>query len=74
MAQQNDTGVGVVIQLDPFSRAPSRDPSADDLAIFSRPGVEAVFHWWLESNRRWTERNRTNPLIPTPASGAPPQR
>jgi hypothetical protein len=29
-----------------------------NLSIFSGPGIEAVFQWWFESNRRWTERDR----------------
>jgi len=40
------------------SDATSSDRTADDLAIFSAPGVGVVMHWWAESNRRWSERDR----------------
>jgi hypothetical protein len=31
---------------------------SENLSIFSAPALEVVFQWWLESNRRWTERDR----------------
>ena len=40
------------------SDALSSDRTPDDLAIFSAPGVGVVMHWWAESNRRWSERDR----------------
>lgn len=44
------------------SEALSSERTADDLAIFSAPGVGVVMHWWAESNRRWTERDRAKAL------------
>ena len=44
------------------SDATPADRTADDLAIFSAPGVGVVMHWWAESNRRWTERDRAKAL------------
>jgi hypothetical protein len=35
----------------------SPDVKLDHLSIFSAPAIEIVFQWWIESNRRWTERN-----------------
>lgn len=65
MAQQNDTGgPSTVLRLDAFSLGASPDRGPDDLEIFSAPGVEAVFLWWLESNRRWTARNAAKSLMP----------
>ena len=63
MSQQNDTGATAVVQLKTFSLDPSPIHPSGELAIFSRPGVEAVLHWWLESNRRWTERNGASALM-----------
>ena len=40
----------------------SEDRTPDDVAIFSAPALGVVFHWWVESNRRWAELNRRNPL------------
>jgi hypothetical protein len=40
----------------------SEDRTPDDVAIFSAPALGVVFHWWIESNRRWAELNRRNPL------------
>src|SRR5262249_48873671 len=47
----------------------SPDRTPNELAIFSAPGVEVVLHWWVESNRRWAERDRakarmTHPVAP----------
>jgi len=44
------------------SESTPSDRGADDLAIFSAPGVNVVMHWWAESNRRWTERDRAKAL------------
>ena len=44
------------------SEALASDRTPDDLAIFSAPGVGLVMHWWAESNRRWTERDRAKAL------------
>ena len=44
------------------SESTPSDRTADDLAIFSAPGVGVVMHWWAESNRRWTERDRAKGL------------
>jgi hypothetical protein len=38
--------------------ASSTERVSDDVAIFSGPGAEAVFQWWVESKRRWTQGNR----------------
>jgi len=59
MAQHNDSdGFTAAVASD----ALSSDRRLDDVAIFSAPAVEVVLHWWVESNRRWTERNGQNPL------------
>ena len=50
------------------SEALSSERTPDDLAIFSAPGVGVVMHWWAESNRRWTERDRAKALD-VPAGG-----
>ena len=61
MAQQNETGSpAAVLPLSASSLDASRDRTLDDLEIFSAPGVEAVFQWWVESNRRWAERKGAN--------------
>jgi hypothetical protein len=44
------------------SEATPSDRTADDLEIFSAPGVGLVMHWWAESNRRWSERDRAKAL------------
>lgn len=41
------------------------DVAVENLTIFSPTSVEVVFQWWVESNRRWAERNR---LKTTPAA------
>jgi hypothetical protein len=69
MSQQNDTGTAAVLRQNTFSLNPSPVQASPELAIFSAPGVEAVLLWWLESNRRWTERNGTDGLIPPGAVG-----
>jgi hypothetical protein len=35
-------------------------PTQETLSIFSAAGIEIVFQWWLENNRRWAERNRVH--------------
>ena len=70
MSQQNDTGAVTVVQLNTPSLKATPAPVSDDLAIFSMPGVEAVFQWWLESNQRWTERNGANALTPLGTVGS----
>jgi hypothetical protein len=56
MAQQSDTGGPSALA----PRAPSPEANSDctleNLSIFSPPALEIVSRWWLESNRRWTER------------------
>ena len=69
MSQENDTGTAAVLQRKTFSLNASPVHASPELAIFSAPGVEAVFLWWLESNRRWTERNGANGLLPPGAVG-----
>ena len=54
MERQNDP-IGVTRAL---ASDVSSDRTPDDLAIFSAPGVGVVMHWWIESNRRWSERDR----------------
>jgi hypothetical protein len=47
--------------LAPDAWVPNSTPDfkPDHLSIFSAPGVEIVFHWWFESNRRWAAHNAT---------------
>jgi hypothetical protein len=59
MAHQNDRA-----SLAPDVLSSERTPS--ELAIFSAPGVEVVLHWWVESNRRWAERDRAKALMVHP--------
>ena len=58
MAQQSDTG-GPSATLAPHALSPeaNSDCTLENLSIFSAPALEIVSQWWLESNRRWTERN-----------------
>ena len=63
MAQQKGPD-GFAAAFAPEVSSPDRTP--DHVAIFSAPALGVVFHWWVESNRRWTERNRTNPLMVDP--------
>jgi hypothetical protein len=42
------------------SAAPTDRP-ADDVEIFSAPGVGVILHWWAESKLRWAEQNRLKP-------------
>jgi hypothetical protein len=50
------------------SESTPSDRTADDLAIFSAPGVGVVMHWWAESNRRWAERDQSKRGHSSPAS------
>lgn len=50
------------------SESTAADQTADDLAIFSAPGVGVVMHWWAESNRRWAERDQSKQNHSNPAS------
>jgi hypothetical protein len=59
MAQHKDFD-GFAAALPPDVSSADRTP--DDVAIFTAPALGVVFHWWVESNRRWTESNRQNPL------------
>jgi hypothetical protein len=66
MAQQTDTH-GPTAALEPGARAPeaASERPPDHLSIFSTPALEVVSHWWLESNRRWTEQNGPKALKAT---------
>jgi hypothetical protein len=55
--QKDVQGSTAIADQDTLPEATPARPS-DDLSIFSAPGLEVVFQWWLESNRRWTERER----------------
>ena len=58
MAQQSDTG-GPSATLAPHALSPeaNSDCTLENLSIFSAPALDIVSRWWLESNRRWTERS-----------------
>ncbi len=60
MAQNNDSD-DCVTALAPDVLSSDRTP--DDVAIFSAPALGVVFHWWAESNRRWTARNDSKMLV-----------
>jgi len=51
------------------SESTPSERTADDLAIFTAPGVGVVMHWWAESNRRWAERDQSKRDHSSPASG-----
>jgi hypothetical protein len=67
MAQQIDSNGALSSS---FGASPTQAPltppdrTPDPVAIFSAPDV--VFHWWVESKRRWEEQNRTNTLTVRP--------
>jgi hypothetical protein len=63
MPAQNDRD-GFTAALAPDVLSSERTPN--ELAIFSAPGVEVVLHWWVESNRRWAERDRAKALMAHP--------
>ena len=56
MAQQTDLASDV-----------STDRTPDPVAIFAAPDV--VFHWWLESKRRWAEQDKAKLLLAPPVAG-----
>jgi hypothetical protein len=58
MSQQSDRG-GASAALAPHALSPEANSTytLENLSIFSAPALEIVSRWWLESNRRWTERN-----------------
>lgn len=69
MAQQSDTG-GPSATLAPHALSPeaNSDCALDNLSIFSAPALDIVSRWWLESNRRWTERSVPKaPIFPAVA-------
>jgi hypothetical protein len=64
MAQQNDAGdPTATLAPDALSPDATPDRTAQNLSIFSAPALEVVQQWWLESNRRWTERNGPKALV-----------
>ncbi|HEY7474066.1 MAG TPA: hypothetical protein VH679_03580 [Vicinamibacterales bacterium] len=59
MTRSNETaGRTAILTPDPAPAEAVPDRPVESLSIFSGPGLEVVFQWWLESNRRWTERDR----------------
>ena len=69
MSQQSNTG-GPSAALAPnaLSAEANSDCTFENLSIFSAPALEIVSQWWLESNRRWTERNVPKaPIFPAVA-------
>lgn len=67
MAQRNEADGRVPVLAPPVLTS---DPRPDDVAIFTPPALGVVFHWWVESNRRWTETNRRQALrVDTVAPG-----
>jgi hypothetical protein len=64
MPQEHDTGgATAALARDALSPGATPDRTPDNLSIFSAPALEVVFQWWVESNRRWTERNESKALI-----------
>ena len=64
MAQQDETGrPTATMTLNASSVLAAADAPTESLSIFSAPGIELVFQWWADSNRRWSERNRQNGLV-----------
>ena len=66
MAQQSNAG-GSSAALAPHALSPetNSDCTLENLSIFSAPALDIVSRWWLESNRRWTERDIPKaPLFP----------
>jgi hypothetical protein len=58
MTRSNDSaGRTAILTPDSTPAETAPDRPADNLSIFSGAGLEVVFQWWLESNRRWTERD-----------------
>lgn len=58
MTRPNDVARRMSIAPEPTPVEAPPDRPAENLSIFSGPGLEVVFQWWFESNRRWTERDR----------------
>jgi hypothetical protein len=56
MTEQNETRRPTAQSAPEPVRTQPADP-ADEVSIFSAPGMEAVMQWWVESNQRW-ERAR----------------
>jgi hypothetical protein len=72
MAQQSNAG-GPSAALAPHALSPETDSDCtlENLSIFSAPALDIVSRWWLESNRRWTERNIPKaPIFPDVARRA----
>ena len=69
MAQQSDTGgPSATLAQHALSPEANSDCTLENLSIFSAPALEIVSQWWLESNRRWTERNVPKaPIFPAVA-------
>jgi hypothetical protein len=59
MSRPNDIASRTSIAPDAVPAEAAADRPSENLSIFSAPGLEVVFQWWLESNRRWTERDRS---------------
>jgi hypothetical protein len=60
MTRSNETaGRSAILTSDPTPAEAAPDRPVEHLSIFSGAGLEVVHQWWLESNRRWTERDRT---------------
>jgi hypothetical protein len=58
MSQQSDTGGGsAALARHALSPEGNSTCTLENLSIFSAPALEIVSRWWLESNRRWTERD-----------------
>ena len=73
MAQQSNTG-GPSATLAPHALSSEADSDCmlENLSIFSAPALDIVSRWWLESNRRWTERNIPKaPIFPDVARRNP---
>ena len=69
MNQPSDTS-GSRAALAPHALSPeaTSDCTLENLSIFSAPALDIVSRWWLESNRRWTERNVPKaPIFPAVA-------
>jgi hypothetical protein len=62
--QQSDTGSTAALALSAPSPDVNPDRTPENLSIFSAPALEVVFHWWLESNRRWTARDVRSAAFP----------
>jgi hypothetical protein len=63
MPQHDTTGGAAITPLTAPARDTTADLAQDPVSIFSASGLEAVFQWWSESKRRWTERNEYNATV-----------